>query len=139
MYVVTKLPGRGVDLSRSISQLVLVLAEVWAQELARRPLPSLYSSGVVYRAESPHNLAEEWTDPYTTHERKYGDCDDLVIWRLAEILNEAGYKGDRKNLPAWPAVARRVDSPEYHVMIRYRNGELEDPAKKLLPKGGKLS
>lgn len=137
MFVVTCLPGHGVDLSRSIRDMILCLAECWADELRRSPLPALYSSGVFYRAEDKRNQAEEWVDPYTVLKRGFGDCDDLVIWRLAEILNAANYDGNRENLPAWPAVARK--GTEYHVMIRHKaDNSLEDPSLKLLRKGDKL-
>lgn len=136
MFVVLKLPGDGLDLSRSIQDVILTLALVWSEELKRRPLPSIYKGSIVYRPEPEDNEAEEWTDPYTLRERGYGDCDDLVIARLAELYVKAGQNADtpRSKLIAWPSVARKKGTNLYHVMIRHKSGELEDPSQILYPK-----
>lgn len=138
MYVVCRLPGSGLDLSYSIRDHILPQAESWAGELRRTPLPPFHDCKIRYRPEPADSLAEEWVDPYTVLERGYGDCDDLVIWRLAEILNENGYRPDqgRDALPAWPLVARIVGTGKYHVAIRHKNGKVEDPAKEMLDKYG---
>lgn len=137
MYVVTRLPGQGVDLSVSLSFIILGLAEAWSLELRRNPLPKFDSLRIKYRPEPSDADAEEWTDPYTTYERGYGDCDDMVIWRLAEIFVEKGYdpRNGRKNIPAWPAIYAHDDGERYHVAIKHRNGELEDPALKATEQG----
>lgn len=130
MFVVTKLPGEGVDLSVSLSFIILGLAEAWSLELRRNPLPSFYSFKPRYEPEPGDSLAEEWCDPYTVYERGFGDCDDLVIWRLAEIFVENNYdpRNGRKNVPAWPAIYAHDDGVRYHVAIHHRNGKKEDPA-----------
>lgn len=130
MYVVTKLPGEGVDLSVSLSFIILGLAEAWSLELKRNPLPSFYAVKPAYVPEPADALAEEWVDPYTCCGRGYGDCDDFVIWRLAEIFVEKGYnpKNGRKNIPAWPAIYAHDDGVRYHVAIHHKNGVKEDPA-----------
>lgn len=130
MYVVLRLPGNDSDLSHSIQAMIQTVAKSWAIALAKNPLPPFYECNIRYRPEPLKNAAEEWVDPYTVFTRKYGDCDDLVIWRLAEIFNKSGVGS------AWPAVAREIGTGKYHVFIRHRNGSFEDPAKAMLEKFG---
>lgn len=118
---------------------ILILALLWARALKANPLPPLYSCRVRYQPERTDSLAEEWCDPYTVKERGFGDCDDLTIWRLAEILNEANWKltDGIGELPAWPCIAWQRGTGNYHVLIRHRAGDrMEDPAKILLKKFG---
>lgn len=140
MLVLTRLPGKEADLSRSIQALILTLAEVWASEFRRHGAPpSVYGGTIVYKPEPEDSPCEEWCDPYTVAERGWGDCDDLVIYRLAELLYQNGYKttlDSRATLPAWPMVYRALDgSNRYHVGIRLASGAEEDPAKTLSPNG----
>lgn len=139
MFVVTKLPGSGTDLSVSLSFIILGLAEAWSLELRRNPIPDFYSCDIRYQPEPGDSLAEEWVDPYTCYERGYGDCDDMVIWRLAEIFAKSKYdpRNGRHNIPAWPAIYAHDDGERYHVAIKHRGlKELEDPAKTQLEKFG---
>lgn len=138
MFVVCKLPGEGLDLSFAIRDVILALAKVWAEELKRRPLKPFYSYKIRYKPEPLTSLAEEWVDPCTVVERGHGDCDDLVIFRLAQILIACGYdcKDLTAPLPAWPSVAREVGTGKYHVMIGFPDGSWEDPAKIQLEKYG---
>lgn len=118
--------------------IILGLAEAWSLELRREPLPSFTSCGIRYQPEPADSEAEEWVDPYTCKERGYGDCDDLVIWRLAEIFVNAGYdpRNGRKNIPAWPAIYAHDDGLRYHVAIMHKSGKIEDPAKEAVEKYG---
>lgn len=138
MFVVSKLPGEGLALSRSMQNMVLVLADAWADALKRNPLPPFYQCGIRYRPEPVRSLAEEWVDPYVVKQRGHGDCDDMVIWRLAELINEHGWKFEDgvQSLPAWPCVAWLQGTGRYHVLLRHRDGTLEDPAKAMLKKYG---
>lgn len=52
-------------------------------------VPPLYQSGVVYQEEPPGQGFEEFAPICTVILRGWGDCDDLVPWRVAE-LQEAG-------------------------------------------------
>lgn len=143
MFILLRLPGRDTGLSHSIQALILALAEAWALEFRRgnRP-PSLYQSGIIYQAEPYDWPAEEWADPMLVASRGWGDCDDLVIYRLAEILADSNYdpkQGQRSGLPAWPMVYRKMDgSQRYHIGIRHADGSEEDPARRL-SKDGKVS
>ena len=138
MFVVSKLPGDGLDLCFSIRDSILAQARVWAREMLRHPLRDFYSYNIKYKPEPVDSLAEEWVDPYTVVKRGYGDCDDLVIFRLAQILINSGFDLDSMTaiLPAWPAVAREIGTGRYHVVIGFPNGTHEDPAKIQLEKYG---
>lgn len=139
MLVLTKLPGKDSALLPSIQLIMLALAEAWSLEFRRKQPPKLYKSGIIYQPEPPGLPAEEWADPYTVADRRWGDCDDLVLYRLAEIFHESGYDprtGTREGLPAWPQVMRALDGTKrYHIAIRHADGTEEDPALKLSPSG----
>lgn len=85
------------------------------------PPPPLYRAGVRYREEPPHSvLDEDFAAPWTTHRRGWGDCDDLVIYRLAELF-AAG-----RNVSA--TVEWRGDL--LHCQVRdLDTGAIEDPSK----------
>ena len=85
------------------------------------PFPELYSSGVIYREEDTPDGVEEFTFPWTTHERGWGDCDDLCIWRLADLLT-AGEKA---------SCSVQFRGQQLHVQIRRANGTIEDPSESL--------
>lgn len=140
MFVVSKLPGEGLDLSYSIRDTILTQAKIWGREMVRRPLKPFYEYNIRYRPEPLSAEAEEWVDPYTVVKRGYGDCDDLVIFRLGQILIEYNYDFDDMYaiLPAWPKVADDIDSGNYHVFIGFPDGNYEDPAKIQAKKFGDL-
>ena len=132
------MPGDGLDLSFSIRDAILAQARIWARELKRKPLKPFYQYPIRYRPEPVDSLAEEWVDPYTVVKRGHGDCDDLVIFRLAQIFNEHGVDLDDlyAKLPAWPSVARELGTGRYHVLIGFPDNHYEDPAKIQLAKYG---
>lgn len=50
-------------------------------------LPPLYASGIRYQPEPNHGSGnEDFALPATTYQRRWGDCDDLVIYRIWELL-----------------------------------------------------
>lgn len=55
--------------------------------LARHRVPSLYASGVRYQREPREWLSEHFDAVPIVLSRRWGDCDDLVGWRIAEIRN----------------------------------------------------
>ena len=84
-------------------------------------LPPLYRSGIRYQLEPQHGSGnEDFAPPPLTFARKWGDCDDLVIYRLAE-LNASGEKA--YCYTTWPEGTQSL-----HVLVRRANGELEDPS-----------
>lgn len=56
------------------------MASIWQ-------LPPLYTSGIRFQPEPGHGSGnEDFALPATTFQRRWGDCDDLVIYRLWELL-----------------------------------------------------
>jgi hypothetical protein len=88
------------------------LAGVWR-------LPPLYQSGIRYHPEPNHGDGnEEFALPPVTFKRHWGDCDDLVIYRIWELLCQ----GENASCQAiWQDNA-------VHVLVRRANGVLEDPS-----------
>lgn len=97
--------------------------------------PDLYSAGVTYKPERRRltkngkvlEYGEEWqTIPWVIY-RGYGDCEDLGAWRAAEL--RAKYR-----IQASPYIkVRRMPDGFWraHVVVRWPDGRLEDPAAKL--------
>lgn len=63
----------------SFAQGSVPMAVIWQ-------LPPLYSSGISYQKEPNHGSGnEEFALPKVIYDRHWGDCDDLVIYRLWEL------------------------------------------------------
>ena len=97
------------------------------RKLKGRPLPLLYKSGIMYRREPWAGRFEEFADIPTVLKRKWGDCDDLSAWRVAE-LQEQGESADfriywRPRKPGKPITM--------HVEVRRGDGSIEDPSRLL--------
>lgn len=80
----------------------------------------LYKSGVRYAREPLGS--EVWQTALETLEKGFGDCEDLVAWRCAE-LRCAGED-------ATPYV-KDVRPGLRHCLVRRANGALEDPSRAL--------
>jgi hypothetical protein len=106
--------------AHSIRELLDALSTIWARYLAKHPLPSLYSSGIRFQTEPNVGEYEDWKTPHQTFEDGWGDCDDLVLYRLAE-LRAAGER-------ATVVVMRRKGTRKFHVLVRRGNRQLEDPS-----------
>jgi hypothetical protein len=96
--------------------------------------PKLYQSGVVYLAETDHEI---WQDVPATLRRGTGDCEDLACYRCGELQAEASLCGDRGPQP-WPYISwRKADDSDpdasmiYHCLVRHPNGLIEDPSEAL--------
>lgn len=91
-----------------------------------RRVPLLYQSGVRY-AEEPWNAngarVEEFADIPTVYARRWGDCDDLAPWRVAE-LRAMGEPA--KIRITWKTLK---SGRLFHVLVRRANGQIEDPSK----------
>ena len=127
VVVMGVIPGTETVLSANIRRVIRGIAECWAEQLREHPLPPLYKSGVVYKPEPASNQCEVFSDPYTTYLLGFGDCDDLVIWRLAEVLASGGQ--------AWAQAMRKIGTTRYHVAVRMGDGSEEDPSIILYPGG----
>ena len=105
-----------------VKHLIEGAARGWAAPFRRLGLPPLYDSGIRFAYEPNHGTGiEEFADPFLLLARKEGDCDDLCIYRLAEI-QAAGRSASCRAV--W-------DGTQLHVQVRHPDGSLEDPAKEL--------
>jgi len=121
-----------------------------------KPIPKLYRSGVRFAPEPNEGQYEDFADCLSVLRRRWGDCDDLVAYRVAE-LRESGedpkasikiYWRDTcgecgKILPdPLPTHCPRCGSIDhnrvYHAQVRRGNkkskegrGVVEDPARLL--------
>lgn len=92
----------------------------WLQSLPRRERPSLYRSDVIYQAEVG---TEEWLDIPHILVARWGDCEDLACWRVAE-LRVAG-------IEAHPYIRwkkRPGSGARYHALVWRPGGRIEDPS-----------
>lgn len=130
MRIVVNLAAPGGRLSWPFQCMLNACIEAAADELRRRPLPSLYDEKrcghIVYRPEPwAGEGVEEFADPYTVFERGWGDCDDLIIFRGGQ-LRAAG-------LPAHARILHQVETNKYHTQLtRDFDGIIEDPSLALL-------
>lgn len=118
MRIVCEIP-EGDDGVRAIKVLLEVLGEAWALSFRKTPLPPLYESVVRYEREPNAGEYEDFKCPRRTYEDGFGDCDDLVIYRIAELRA----KGERATVQ----VMRRMGTGRMHVRVKRANGKLEDP------------
>lgn len=112
----------------------------------RTDLPSLYTSGVVYKREK----RETWCDIINAFSQGWEDCDGLAAWRAGELLarghralrpGDGGYRAAKKRrlkrIPAEVLLRTRSKAGEsglYHCIVRYRVGRKwyrDDPSARL--------
>ena len=93
-------------------------------------MPPLYESGVRYEEEPAGQPYEEFASIPVVLSRGWGDCDDVVSWRIAELRNQGEHAKVRlKWQPDFTRGARL-----YHVMVRRAatggdgRGLIEDPS-----------
>lgn len=109
------------------SQLAAMLAGMQVAgtlDMERAKLPRLYDSGIVYRRERP--MQEHWKLPSQTFADGYGDCEDLAVYRAAELA----LSGENARV-----VLLRAKPRLWHVAVQRANGTIEDPSKILGMKG----
>ena len=122
MLITTRTPGLDPRVESYLVKHILEgLALASAPFFRQMKLPDLYESGIKFAPEPNHGEFEEFALPWVTLARKWGDCDDLIIYRLAQIISE-GTKAK---------VRCAFYGNEMHVQIRHQNGSLEDPSQKL--------
>jgi|WetSurMetagenome_2_1015567.scaffolds.fasta_scaffold337737_2 hypothetical protein len=98
--------------------LIEFLAAQWVPIYRAAPLPPLYQGTVVYRPEPNRGLWEDFASPAEVFERGWGDCDDLAIARIVELLAHG--------IPASCQFVRKIGTTRMHVRVR-NNGRVEDP------------
>jgi hypothetical protein len=107
---------------QAVKALLDCLSDIWAAQLRRKPLPPLYSTGVRYEREPNAGQWEDFKPPYRTFEDGFGDCDDLVLWRVAELKA----KGERASVQC--LVKADPTGLKMHVRVRRADGREEDPS-----------
>jgi hypothetical protein len=114
-----------------IAHLLSALTESNRVYLADNPYaPELYQSGVIYRTCERGCDWDRWVDAPEALRDGYGDCKDLVCWRIAE-LGRAGVNAE----PVVQISTDRYGVPLYHVTLRRADGIVEDPSRLLGMKG----
>lgn len=103
-----------------------------------RLVPPIYESGVEFRKEPWAGKFEEFADCLTTYRRKWGDCDDLVAWRVAELRTIGDH---RLGLPPCKATIKIYwreffEGLGFHCEVRMPDGSVEDPSR-FLGMGGR--
>lgn len=94
------------------------MATAYLPYYALHPLPPLRRSGVVFRPEPGHGSGvDEFANPWLVYKRGWGDCDDLVCWRLVELR----YRGHDVSATRAEWVGDGV-----HALVRLANGDTED-------------
>lgn len=86
--------------------------------------PALYASGVRYQREPEGE--EVWQGIAETLVQRWGDCEDLATWRTAELR----MRGVRAN-PCFTSRVRADGVLVYHIMVKWPDGSIEDPSRKL--------
>lgn len=103
-------------------------AQSYAQMVANPgKLPPLYSGRIRYLREPPRR--EDWQAALETFARGYGDCEDLVAYRLAELRAQG--------IDAQPRITA-VNPALRHVTLVYPgpNGLVHEDPSRLLGMGG---
>lgn len=109
------------DYFRALGNAMVKVARL---DLKRRRPGRLYRAGVRYRRERPGQ--EAWRLPSQVAASGYGDCEDLAIWRTAEL--------QREGIPARFEVIR-AGPRLWHAVVRLPDGRIEDPSKRLGMRG----
>jgi hypothetical protein len=105
-----------------VAGLLDALAAGYAPWWSVCPLPPLYSSGVVYKTDRQHGSGvERFHSPWEVAHSKTGDCNDLVLWRLTELLVSGERVAADRTRAVW-------SGGDVHVLVRRADGSLEDPS-----------
>lgn len=113
-------------LAWAIYPILCALVRVNRQYLRQYNVPRLYDSGVRYQPE-PQNTVEEFAAIPVVLERKWGDCDDLAPWRVAELREQGENAKIRIQWRALPNGNGRL----FHIVVRRGDGSIEDPSARL--------
>lgn len=107
----------------------LTMANV-AYLLQQPHTPNLYDAGIRYLEEDPG--VDEWQDIPDTIARRFGDCEDLACWRVAELRVRGGEPRATREITVSdiPDKSGRVVTT-YHILVRHQDGTIEDPSRLL--------
>lgn len=122
-------PGFDADASARLLDAASDTFALWAQI---HPLPPLFETDIRYRLEPNHGTGiERFDNPWDVLQRGWGDCDDLVAYRLTE-LKAAGVRATAhrtKTRSNW-------QGKNIHVLVRLSPTQFEDPSLLMLRKNG---
>ena len=90
-------------------------------------VPCLYESGIRYEEEPGGQGYEDFASIPIILSRGWGDCDDVVSWRIAELRNA----GENAKIRLKWQYDPRNHARMYHVLVRRENGRVEDPSLRL--------
>lgn len=108
---------------RSVRELELtteLLGRIGLEQAKHHYIPSLYGGRIHYELEPPGQ--ERWQTPLETAALGFGDCEDLVGYRLFELWRERIFA--RCHIV-------QINPRLFHVLVRYPNGQIEDPSARL--------
>jgi hypothetical protein len=85
--------------------------------------PEIYRAGVRYHRE-PQGY-EQWLTIPCVLDQRWGDCEDLAAWRVAELR--------LRGIDAWPCFHWRKFKTAlvYHIVVCRPDGVMEDPSRVL--------
>lgn len=106
----------------AVKELLDTLIRIWGRRMRRFPLPALYRSGIVFRPDPRAGIEERWRSPVETFEEGAGDCDQLTLYRGAELFASG------EQATAQCIAKRSPIGTKMHVLVRRGNGVLEDPS-----------
>lgn len=115
-----------VKAAKQICQLTMLAVDDARSEIRSGRVPKLYQSGIRYVSQSPKACC--FKTPLQVIKAKGGDCKQLVIWRIAELL-EAGEPVTPRVL--WveeDANGKPVKGFRAHEQLRRADGTIEDPS-----------
>ncbi len=114
----------GRALQTLVDALVLVNVDFLEHPEPGKPAPpSLYASGLRYQPEPP--ARRDWFDIRRAIKEGHGGCETIAAWRAAEL--------QRQGIAARPVFEWRTagDFSTYHVFVRWPDGQIEDPSRRL--------
>lgn len=98
-----------------------------AEQFRRYSLPPLYRSGIKWKRSPSAKSWEDFALPLTIYERRWGDCDNLVVYRCSELC--------ANGTPALPKIYWRINDGKvkiFHAEVRIlKTGLVEDPSRLL--------
>ena len=118
---------------RTILELEYALVGIAMVYLTRHPkTPNLYDSGIRYRyqpAAMGIDLPDQWWTLPTVYARGEGSCEDLAAIRVAELKLFGQTDYDRSARPVVHSKEGAGSAPSvYHVVVRFRDDQEEDPS-----------
>jgi hypothetical protein len=103
-----------------LCQLFEICCEGAQQDIRKNGVPDLYRSGVRFAKQPPEACA--FKKPSMVLKAGGGDCKQLVLWRMGDLLN-AGVKVTPRII--W------IPAPQgfmAHAQLRHNDGRIEDPS-----------